>query len=129
VKSKISEVLTSKIQKECTKTKLRFIQEDKYERKKYVDECSVLECKRIMRVRLNMTSLNSNYKGTNTNVMCTACNNEEETTEHVMNCEIYKKLTGQNIQQQKITNSNVANLKIIANYFDTITSVKEEIMN
>jgi len=51
-----------------------------------------------MKVRLNMTKLKCNYKGTQAENRCSACNIAEETTEHVMKCKVYKKLVMTDIE-------------------------------
>ena len=50
-----------------------------------------------MKMRMNMTDLKANFKGKD--LMCAACRKEIETTEYVIQCEEYRKLTGHNVTQ------------------------------
>ena len=54
--------------------------------------------KSIMRVRLNMVEVKANFKGKYPDIKCTACKQEEETTEHVIKCLEYKRLIGHSIK-------------------------------
>ena len=49
---------------------------------------------KIMKIRLNMVEIGENFKGKYGEKYCMACNEEKETTEHVIQCGQYKKLTG-----------------------------------
>ena len=55
--------------------------------------------KKIMKMRLNMTELKANFKGKYEETECAACRKEMETTEHVIECEEYRKLTGHSLRQ------------------------------
>ena len=48
------------------KTKARTIAEDKWERKKYLQECDSNTMKDVIKTRLHMWQLNCNYKRDNT---------------------------------------------------------------
>ena len=58
--------------------------------------------KRIMEMRLNMVELKCNYRGKYQDTICSACKKEEETTEHVIMCGEYKRLTGHQIEEVKM---------------------------
>ena len=50
------------------------------------------EVKEIMKLRLNMTELKANFCGKYLDRICPACGKENETTEHVVQCDVYKEL-------------------------------------
>ena len=79
-------------------TKLRFIKD--FGEKKYVAQLSMKEVKKILEIRLNMIELKCNFKGKYTDTTCPACNLEDETTEHVLECKEYQKLTGHSIDPE-----------------------------
>ena len=71
---------------------MRFVKE--FKRQKYIEEGNMAIVKEIMKVRLNMVEVGENFRGKfPKQKWCIACGVEEETTEHVINCEEYRKLT------------------------------------
>jgi len=119
-------MLNVKMKEECRKTKMRFIEDDEYEQKEYVKKSNVTTSKQIMKTRLNMINLKSNFKGSSIDQRCTACKKENETTEHVLRCEKYKKLINKDIQNYNIKTDNIENLKIISEYMNCIEGFKEK---
>ena len=87
VKKKINEVMESEIREKCNNSKkARFVKEDKFERKTYLNSKVNLEtAKTILRARLNMCYIPANYKN-NGDGMCTLCECEEGSTEHYFSC-------------------------------------------
>ena len=51
-----------------------------------------------MQMRLNMTELKANYKGKYEDTLCPACGEEEETTEHVIQCPDYQEMVGHDVK-------------------------------
>ena len=62
------------------KTKLRWIKPGKVQN--YLQECSIVEATRIMKLRLHMGAVRANYGGG----LCRKCGVVEETTEHALAC-------------------------------------------
>ena len=75
------------------KTKARTIVEDKWERKKYLQECDSDTIKDVIKIRLHMWGVNWNCKKDDTDTKCPLCKKSEDTTEHVLECEKAKKFT------------------------------------
>ena len=93
LKRKIEEIVQKEMEEQRVKmTKLRFIQ--RFERQEYVKECRMEKVRKIMQMRLNMTELKANFKGKYDDTKCPACGKEEETTEHVITCNEYQKISG-----------------------------------
>ena len=78
-------------------TKLRFTRS--FEKQDYIKDCPMNKVKKIMKLKLNMTELKANFKGKYRDIICPACGVEEETTEHALACEEYKKLTGHTLEK------------------------------
>ena len=78
------------LQQNKNKTKGRF-QLD-FAKKEYL-QLPMNEVKNIMKIRLNMVEVKANFKGKYKDTICPACKKENETTEHVIKCSEYKKLT------------------------------------
>ena len=94
VKEKIGKSIEERTKQEMTnKTKARTIIEDKWERKKYLQECDSETIKDVIKIRLHMWQVNCNYKRDNTDTKCPLCKKLEDTTEHVLECEKDKKFT------------------------------------
>ena len=68
-------------------TKARTIIEDKWERKKYLQECDSETIKDVIKIRLHMWQVSYNYKRDNTDTKCPLCKKSEDTTEHVLECQ------------------------------------------
>ena len=92
------------------KMKARTIAEDKWERKKYLQECDSETIKDVIKQRLHMWQVNCSYKRDNTDTKFPLCKKSEDTTEHVLEYEKANRLTlskenskGGKQQQGKIT--------------------------
>jgi hypothetical protein len=84
MKEKINKELEAYIKEEATKkTKLRFCSD--FTRKKYTmrGDLKYNNVKCIMKLRLNMLELKTNYKGSTKNETCDLCKTEKDTTEHL----------------------------------------------
>ena len=93
VKEKIRKPIERRTNQEITnKTKPRTIIEDKWERKKYLQEDSET-IKDVIKIRLHMWQVSYNYKRDNTDIKHPLCKKLEDTTEHVLECEKDKKFT------------------------------------
>ena len=68
------------------KTKTRTIKDDKWERKKYIEQCKGDIVKDIIKIRLHMWDLKKNYKKEEEQPLCPLCEIEEDTTENVLRC-------------------------------------------
>ena len=94
VKGKIGKSTEERTKQEmANKTKTRAIVEDTWERKKYLQEYDSDTIKDVIKIRLYMWQVNSNYKRDNTDTKCQLCKKSEDTTEHVLECEKAKKFT------------------------------------
>ena len=83
-----------KKEKEEQKTKMKKLRFTNTEGKQnYLDQYKMEQVKKIMKMRLNMTELKGNYKGKYQDTVCPACEKEEETTEQVIRCPEYQRLT------------------------------------
>ena len=65
------------------KTKLRFINGNKFEMKEYLG-CE--EASSLLKLKLNMVDLRANYKGKYTDSLCRRCGSHEEYIEHLWDC-------------------------------------------
>ena len=94
VKEKIGKSTEERTKQEmANKTKARAIVEDKWKRKKYLQECDSDTIKDVIKIRLHMWQVNCNYKRDNTDTKCPLRQKSEDTTEHVLECEKSKKFT------------------------------------
>ena len=77
----------------ANKAKARTIVEDKWERKKYLQECDSDTIEDVVKIRLHMWQGNCNCKRDNIDTKCPLCKKSEDTREHVLECEKAKKFT------------------------------------
>ena len=77
------------LQKQISKTKLRFVNNSTQEQ--YLEELEFQDSIKMIKIRLNMIEVKCNYK-TNyaNNKKCELCKEQEDTTEHLIEC---KRLT------------------------------------
>ena len=88
VKDKIQNQIQERVEKEIeNKTKLRTVQEDKWERKEYITTCDSDLVKDIIKIRLHMWELKKNYPREEEDTKCPICNQKEDTTEYVLECQ------------------------------------------
>jgi hypothetical protein len=80
-----------------------------------------------MKVRLNMVELSENFRGRYENETCAACNVEKETTEHVIRCKEYRKITGHTIADENNNDcySDTEWLKMAAEVYETIEETRK----
>ena len=64
--------------------KARTIAEEKWKRKKYLQQCDSDTTKDPIKIRLHMWQVNCNYKRDNTVTKCPLCIKSEDTKEHVL---------------------------------------------
>ena len=96
LKEKIEDVVAAEINEQGKKmTKLRFTNE--FGKKNYLEEERMEKVKEIMKLRLNMIDLKANFKGKYTDTTCPACEEDVETTEHVIQCNEYRRIIGHSI--------------------------------
>ena len=68
------------------KTKLRTVRKDNWKRKEYIT-CDSDLVKDIIKIRLRMWELKKNYPREEEDTICPICNQKEDTTEHVLECQ------------------------------------------
>ena len=68
------------------KNKLKTIREDKWERKEYIPIFESDVVKDIIKIRLHMWELKKNYPREEEDMKCPICTQNEDTTEHVLEC-------------------------------------------
>ena len=105
-KKHIKERITKKIEQDLqqqyqTKTKIRFLKGKQFQQEEYFSIANAAQCKTIMEIRLNMLDLKMNFKGTYGDTLCTGCFEQQETTEHFLQCKKMLELTQHNV---RITN-------------------------
>ena len=109
-KEKLGQVVAEEVEMKIREmTKLRFIREHKTQ--EYINCCRMEEVKNIMRTRLNMINVRANFKGKGNDLLCVACKEEIETTEHVIQCAEYKRLTGHLIEVENTVDESMQSLK------------------
>ncbi len=103
VKDALQKVIEIEVmQKAEEMTKMRFVK--KFEKREYLTKCNMATVKDIMKIRLNMVEVGENFRGKYPETLrdgaswCLACNVEKETTEHVIECNEYRKLTGHTME-------------------------------
>ena len=109
----------------ANKTKLRLIKNDKYERKEYLNTCSIKDVTKIMRFRLNMIKIRANYKGKYDDLTCDGCKEEQETTEHIVSCREYQRMFKGMKETQVMYNTPTTELLSIAHYAGEIEQHKQ----
>ena len=126
VKEKVRKWIRKRLEeKKRQMTKLRFINTS-FVQESYITNTTSDMCRSIMRVRLNMMKLKSNYKGLGKDVLCPACKAEEETTEHVFNCTAYRRALGSKVQVDITRESRISKLKEVAVFANELEQYKDK---
>ena len=74
------------IEKMVERTKCWAIENDKWGRREYIKESNCGTIKDTIKIRLLMWELKANYGRKGLNNRCAMCQSEEDTTEHVLEC-------------------------------------------
>ena len=91
---KTGKSIEERTQQEMTnKAKAKAIVEDKWKRKKYLQEYDSGTIKEMIKIRLHMWQVNCNNKRDNSDTKCPFYKKSEDITEHVLECEKAKKFT------------------------------------
>jgi hypothetical protein len=123
-KEKLGKVVAEEVEKKKEQSKkMRFTRG--HETQDYIKECSMEEVKKIMKIRLNMTELKANFKGKHQETTCSACKQEEETTEHVIKCEEYKRIVGHSIKVDCSVEECMQNLEWLREVGDVYERIEE----
>ena len=122
IKERIHSNLNHKIGEEAkVKTKLRFCSD--FKRKQYVNVLGYNEAKSMLKLKLNMTELKSNYKGQKSDQKCNLCKTNNDTTEHLFQCpKIKEKIETPNINIIKSENEQA--YYEIANFLKEVLQMK-----
>ena len=128
IKTKITQYINSNYANNMS-TKLRFTRQSKFMKQHYLENLSPHEVKQILRTRLNMVEAKDNFKGIyKTNLICDFCKKEKETTEHLLQCDKIKQLTGINMEKDVPTNMTcMENLKMMSFYITRVEQMKSVI--
>ena len=110
-KRKIEQQIRREINEKAQQsTKLRFLMAKEFKKEEYLEKCNAETGRKIMTMRLNMIKIKSNYKNNHIDTICSACKEEEETTEHILQCSVYKKLVSHELNTDNIK-ENMRNTK------------------
>ena len=67
-------------------TKLRFLKNDSFCTKSYIDKFSSHQARQVAEIRLNMCKIKENFRSQYEEPFCRLCRKEKETTEHTLTC-------------------------------------------
>ena len=67
-------------------TKLRFLKNDSFKRKPYIEKLPSYQACQITEIRLNMRKMKQNFRTRFENPLCRLCKKEKESTKHVFLC-------------------------------------------
>ena len=127
IKTKLQKAIEKDfIEQTSQKTKLRFQRGKSFEREGYVEQCGAETCQEIMKIRLNMVECKMNFKNANIDTKCIMCNNDE-TTEHLLECSYYKQFTGENLEP--VDNNRIKSvdwLKKAVKVMGTIQEIRQQ---
>ena len=93
IKREIEVKIVEEVMEEKKKMKkLRFVCKRYTQPEDYVTTMKIQEVAQIMKVKLNMLEAKANFPNKYIDRICIMCHKEEETTEHLFQCERYRKL-------------------------------------
>ena len=122
IKNRINTKLNEEIQKlSKERTKLRFC--DNAQRKEYIDKLGYMEAKAILKLRLNMIEVKSNYKGQYKDVKC-QCQESEDTTEHLFSCKEIKNVIKDIPEVENIKKEDKESCTQLANFVKKALHIK-----
>ena len=103
VKDNLEEIIRREIKdKTDNMTKMRWLKGQEFEKQEYIKKLGMKDVKRIMKMRLHMVDARANFKGKYEDIQCMACKEQEETTEHLLECQEYKDIVKHNLDTKNI---------------------------
>ena len=103
------------------KDKTRFLRSDNRTRNTYLTELEAKEAYSIINIRLNMINVKDNYKNREIDAKCES----DDTTEHLFECPILRRLTQEEMKAINLeTVDNMQELRRIARYIKRVNEVK-----
>ena len=127
VKKRINEEMEKEIRSKCALSKkARWVQNDVYERKKYLEgRVDLTTAKKILRTRLNMCRLPGNYKN-NGEGMCPLCEEGEGSTEHYFNCKgVSRLIKVWEVKKEEMKSQDIGEMRSMANFFEKVEILLE----
>ena len=128
IKTKIKNYLDDLIkQASISKTKLRFC--TNFNRKSYFNQYPIDKVNIILKLKLNMLELKSNFKSQfNNNNTCNLCETHEDTTEHLFECEkIRENILNNNIESSLLKRDNKESYDLLMEFINIVYRTKNEI--
>ena len=110
VKQRIETFLNKQLQdQKVTKTKLRFL--NNFSQEKYLEEAEFKDSITMLKIRLNMIETKCNYKNNYIcNTKCELCKEQDDTTEHLIQCEIIAPHNKITVNDIKIANKEIVSI-------------------
>ena len=127
VKKRINEEMEKEIRGKCALSKkARWVQNDVYERKKYLEgRVDLTTAKKILRTRLNMCRLPGNYKN-NGEGMCPLCEEGEGSTEHYFTCKgVSRLIKVWEVKKEEMKSQDIGEMRSMANFFEKVEILLE----
>ena len=129
VKTKINTKMDELIREKCiTMTKGRLVRDDEYIKKEYLCGTDIREVKKILRVRLHMSSLPGNYKGGGDGT-CPLCNEGKGNIEHYIDCHHTKRLANVwGVEVNDLRSQDINTLSSVGNFTESVEELIQPLM-
>ena len=129
VKEKIQQYVNKEYQQESkTMKKLRFVHEKQIKRKEYIEVCTTNEIENIIKTRLNMQEFKCNFKGKDKEIECPLCKEEPDTTEHVFECKVIKRvLETRETRCRDVESEDIKVLKKVSRLMGKAKEIREQL--
>ena len=102
-------------------TKTRTIKNDKYELQNYLRELKLSEAKEVIKVKLHMTKIPSNFKKSCTSVRFPLCDADESNTEHFFQPTKVAEIANiWNIKEEDIQSDDIKKLVNVAKFMGKV---------
>ena len=127
VKRRINEEMDIEIREKCNNSKkARFVKDDLYERKEYLNgKVKLSTAKAILRAGLNMCRLPGNYKNKGGGT-CTLCEDGEGSNEHYFKCPCVQLLVkAWNVKEEDMKIQDVSKLNDVAQFMKNVEVMLE----
>ncbi len=125
VKGRINEEITRMDNKLNKGRKSRFLAEHDFTRQEYINKLTNKEVMEMIKLRLNMTKVKDNFKNMHDNNICEFCKQTDDTTEHIFECNYFKRITGIDMRETNLQETScMEKLKKIVSYVNRVNEIK-----
>ena len=129
VKEKITQKMEQDIRTMCRRMKkTRIVKKDEYKKKEYLGKLPLMQVRKILKVRMNMSKVPGNYKREGMET-CPLCQRGEGSTEHYFECKRVRQLAKVwDVKKEDLESQNIHKMREVACFMEKVEIMLKPMM-